>query len=168
MANVRQNTGKRGLQSLCPESLLPIMKIFFSRAVFWLSAAFSSVTYAQQAFPVTTLSIGIHLIKAEVAISDEQRAQGLMFREKMATNEGMVFRFPESRHICMWMKNTLLPLSVAFIDDKGRILNIEDMQPQTLNAHCAKKSARYALEMNQGWFRQKNIRPGIQVTGLPQ
>jgi uncharacterized membrane protein (UPF0127 family) len=57
---------------------------------------------------------------------------------------------------------------VAFIDDKCRIINIEDMQPQTLNAHCAKKPARYALEMNQGWFRRKNIRPGTQVSGLPQ
>ena len=144
------------------------MKIIFYSAAGWMFAVFLSVSHAQQIFPATTLNIGIHLIKAEVAVSDEQRAQGLMFREKMAPNEGMVFRFPETRHICMWMKNTLLPLSVAFIDEKGRIINIEDMQPQTLNAHCAKKPARFALEMNQGWFRQKNIRSGLQVTGLPQ
>lgn len=144
------------------------MKTLFFHAILWITATLCSVAYAQQVFPVTTLSIGIHLIKAEVAVSDEQRAQGLMFREKMGSNEGMVFRFPEPRHICMWMKNTVLPLSVAFIDEKGRIINIEDMQPQTLNAHCAKKLARYALEMNQGWFRQKNIRPGIQINGLPQ
>jgi uncharacterized membrane protein (UPF0127 family) len=144
------------------------MKIIFYSAAGWMFAVFFSVGHAQQIFPTTTLNIGMHLIKAEVAVSDEQRAQGLMFREKMAPNEGMVFRFPETRHICMWMKNTLLPLSVAFIDEKGRIINIEDMQPQTLNAHCAKKPARFALEMNQGWFRQKNIRSGLQVTGLPQ
>jgi uncharacterized membrane protein (UPF0127 family) len=144
------------------------MKIIFSSTAAWIFAAFFSVGHAQQTFPTTMLSIGVHLIKAEVAIGDEQRAQGLMFREKMASNEGMVFRFPETRHICMWMKNTLLPLSVAFIDEKGRIINIEDMQPQTLTAHCAKKSARFALEMNQGWFRQKNIRSGVLVTGLPQ
>ena len=144
------------------------MKINFHTATAWMFAAFFSVSHAQQIFPSTTLNIGIHMIKAEVAVSDEQRAQGLMFREKMAPNEGMVFRFPETRHVCMWMKNTLLPLSVAFIDEKGRIINIEDMQPQTLNAHCAKKPARFALEMNQGWFRQKNIRSGLQVTGLPQ
>lgn len=144
------------------------MKNIFHTATAWMFAAFFSVSHAQQIFPSTTLNIGIHMIKAEVAISDEQRAQGLMFREKMAPNEGMVFRFPETRHVCMWMKNTLLPLSVAFIDEKGRIINIEDMQPQTLNAHCAKKPARFALEMNQGWFRQKNIRSGLQVTGLPQ
>jgi uncharacterized membrane protein (UPF0127 family) len=144
------------------------MKIIFYSAAGWMFAAFFSVSHAQQLFPATTLTIGIHLIKAEVAVSDEQRAQGLMFREKMAPNEGMVFRFPETRHTCMWMKNTLLPLSVAFIDEKGRIINIEDMQPQTLNAHCAKKPARFALEMNQGWFKQKNIRSGLHVTGLPQ
>lgn len=147
---------------------LTIMKIIFSSATAWIFAAFFSVGHAQQVFPSTTLNIGVHLIKAEVAVSDEQRAQGLMFREKMGPNEGMVFRFPETRHICMWMKNTLLPLSVAFIDEKGRIINIEDMQPQTLNAHCAKKPARFALEMNQGWFRQKNMRSGVQITGLPQ
>jgi len=144
------------------------MKIICSITAAWLLTASLSVGHAQQVFPATTLNIGVHLIKAEVAVSDEQRAQGLMFREKMAPNEGMVFRFPETRHICMWMKNTLLPLSVAFIDEKGRIINIEDMQPQTLNAHCAKKPARFALEMNQGWFRQKNIRSGLQVTGLPK
>lgn len=144
------------------------MKSLFYCITVGIMTAVAPPTHAQSVFPVTTLSIGIHLIKAEVAISDEQRAQGLMFREKMASGEGMVFRFPESRHICMWMKNTLLPLSVAFLDEKGRIINIEDMQPQTLNAHCAKKPARYALEMNQGWFRQKNIRPGLRVSGLPQ
>ena len=145
-----------------------MMNIIFPSTAAWIIAAFFSCVQAQQIFPTTTLTIGVHLIKAEVAVSDEQRAQGLMFREKMAPNEGMVFRFPESRPICMWMKNTLLPLSVAFIDDHGRIINIEDMQPQTLNAHCAKKPARFALEMNQGWFRQKNIRPGLQLKGLPQ
>ena len=144
------------------------MKIIFYCVAAWMFAGFLSIVHAQQILPTTTLNIGMHLIKAEVAVSDEQRAQGLMFREKMAPNEGMVFRFPETRPICMWMKNTLLPLSVAFIDEKGRIINIEDMQPQTLNAHCAKKPARFALEMNQGWFRQKNIRSGLQVTGLPQ
>ncbi|MBM3336495.1 MAG: DUF192 domain-containing protein [Betaproteobacteria bacterium] len=144
------------------------MKIVFSSTAAWILSAFFSVSHAQQVFPATTLNIGVHLIRAEVAVSDEQRAQGLMFRDKMAANEGMVFRFPETRHICMWMKNTLLPLSVAFIDENGRIINIEDMQPKTLSAHCAKKPARFALEMNQGWFRQKNIRSGVQVTGLPK
>lgn len=125
-------------------------------------------THAQQKLPVTTLNVGIHLIKAEVAISDAERAQGLMFREKMGQNEGMVFRFNTPNQVCMWMKNTLLPLSVAFIDDAGSITNIEEMEPQTLDAHCASKPARYALEMNKGWFKQKNIKAGSKISGLPK
>jgi len=127
-----------------------------------------SQAQSQQKFPVTTLNLGIHLVQAEVALREEERAQGLMYREKMGVNEGMVFRFPESRLVCMWMKNTPLPLSVAFIDEADTIINIEDMQPQTQDAHCAKKPARYALEMNQGWFKQKNLKPGTKVGGLPK
>lgn len=125
-------------------------------------------THAQQKLPTTTLNIGIHLIQAEVAISDAERAQGLMFREKMGPNEGMVFRFNTLNQVCMWMKNTLLPLSVAFIDEAGSITNIEEMEPQTLDAHCASKPARYALEMNQGWFKKKNIKAGSKISGLPK
>lgn len=121
-----------------------------------------------QDFPLTSLTIGVHLIRAEVATTDEQRARGLMFRQQLGTNDGMVFRFPETRQVCMWMKNTLLPLSVAFIGDDGRIINIEDMKPQTEDAHCSRKPARYALEMAQGWFRQRNIKPGAALSGLPK
>ena len=123
---------------------------------------------AQQRLPVTTLNIGIHLIQAEVAIRDDERAQGLMFRKNMGINEGMVFRFGSPNKVCMWMKNTLIPLSVAFIDEQGSIINIEDMQPETLEAHCSEKPARYALEMNQGWFKKKSIKAGSSVTGLPK
>lgn len=130
----------------------------------------SSSAFAQQApkFPVVSLTAGIHVIKAEVAARDEERQQGLMFREKMAANEGMVFVFEAPAGVCMWMKNTLLPLSVAFIDENGKIINIEDMKPQTTESHCAKKLVRYALEMNQGWFKQKNIKPGSAIEGLPR
>jgi uncharacterized membrane protein (UPF0127 family) len=134
-----------------------------SAALFLLAAGAS----AQQAsFGSTKLSAGMHLIKAEVAANDPQRQQGLMFREKMDSNSGMVFVFDQSNTQCMWMKNTLLPLSVAFIDDDGKIVNIEDMQPQTLDSHCSKKPVRYALEMNLGWFKQKNIKPGTTIEGL--
>ncbi|CAN5418050.1 hypothetical protein BH11PSE11_BH11PSE11_01050 [soil metagenome] len=109
----------------------------------------------------------MHVIKAEVAATEPERQQGLMMREKMSTNEGMVFVFDSPTQICMWMKNTLLPLSVAFIDDAGKIVNIEDMKPQSLDNHCGKKQVRYALEMNQGWFKQKNIKPGSVIEGLP-
>ena len=113
------------------------------------------------------LSIGVYAIKAEVAITPAEREQGLMRREKMALNEGMVFVFDASGQVCMWMKDTLLPLSVAFIDEKGVIINIEDMKAQTLDSHCGKKPALYALEMNLGWFKQRNIKPGSMVSGLP-
>jgi uncharacterized membrane protein (UPF0127 family) len=124
--------------------------------------------FAQQAakFPVSQLTAGIYVIKAEVASTETQRALGLMFREIMAPNEGMAFIFDEPAQVCMWMKNTLIPLSVAFLDDNGNIVNIEDMKAQTLESHCAKKPVRYALEMNLGWFKQKNIKPGTTISGL--
>ncbi|WP_025917117.1 DUF192 domain-containing protein [Herminiimonas sp. CN] len=119
-----------------------------------------------QKFRSTTLTAGMYVIKAEVAANEAERQQGLMFREKMANNEGMIFDFEAPAGVCMWMKNTLIPLSVAFIDSNGKIVNIEDMQPQTTNSHCAKKAVRFALEMNQGWFKQKNIKPGSVIDGL--
>jgi uncharacterized membrane protein (UPF0127 family) len=118
-------------------------------------------------FPVVSLTIGIHVIKAEVAANEAQREQGLMFREKMGQNEGMVFLLDAPSSVCMWMKNTSLPLSVAFIDANGKIINIDDMKPQTTDSHCSKGAAKYALEMNRGWFKQKNIKPGSVIDGLP-
>ena len=105
-----------------------------------LCALLLSSNLHAQTFPVTSLSIGVHLVRAEVASSDEERARGLMFRQRLGQNEGMVFRFPNPKQVCMWMKNTPLPLSVAFLDEDGKIINIEDMQPQTENAHCAKRA----------------------------
>ncbi|WP_442785014.1 DUF192 domain-containing protein [Actimicrobium sp. GrIS 1.19] len=132
-----------------------------------LMSPFSQAQQAAQ-FKVTSLSAGIHLIKAEVAATEAEREQGLMFREKMGPNEGMIFLFGAPAGVCMWMKNTLLPLSVAFLDDNGKIVNIEDMKPQTTDSHCALKPIRYALEMNLGWFKQKNIKPGMVIDGLPR
>jgi uncharacterized membrane protein (UPF0127 family) len=121
-------------------------------------------------FGSTQLAAGMHLIKAEVAADEAAREQGLMFRETMANNAGMVFVFDQPGSQCMWMKNTLLPLSVAFIDAEGKIVNIEDMQPQTLDSHCSLKAVpvKYALEMNLGWFKQKNVKPGTVIGGLPR
>ena len=124
--------------------------------------------HAEERFPVVSLTAGMHVIQAEVAASEAQRQQGLMFREKLGPNSGMVFLFGEPAQVCMWMKNTLLPLSVAFIDARGKIMNIEEMEAQTLTSHCAKGPATYALEMNKGWFAQKNIKPGTTIAGLPK
>lgn len=118
-------------------------------------------------FPIVRLQMGLHLINAEVASTTSQREQGLMYRKKMAANDGMLFDFGAPAGVCMWMKNTYIPLSVAFIDQDGVIVNIEDMQPMTTLSHCAKKPVRYALEMNQGWFKQKNAGPGSKITKLP-
>jgi uncharacterized membrane protein (UPF0127 family) len=129
-------------------------------------AAFLTAASASAQVPTVELSAGMHLIRAEVAATEGARAQGLMHRESLATNAGMVFVFEESALHCMWMKNTLVPLSVAFIDERGAIINIADMQPRSEQSHCAAKPARYALEMNKGWFAQRGIRPGAKLRGL--
>ncbi|WP_050475698.1 DUF192 domain-containing protein [Herbaspirillum rhizosphaerae] len=143
-----------------------------SLALLTALAAFATAlpSYSQQLqkFPTTTLNAGLYLIKAEVASTEAQREQGLMFRDKMGANEGMVFVFGQPAGVCMWMKNTLIPLSVAFMDETGKIINIEEMKEQTLDSHCATKAATYALEMNKGWFKQKNIKPGTVIEGLPR
>lgn len=123
---------------------------------------------AQEKFPTVQLNAGMYVIQAEVAATEAQRELGLMKRKTMAPNAGMVFLFERPAQVCMWMKNTLLPLSVAFMDDAGKIINIEDMQPETTNSHCTAAPATYALEMNQGWFKQKNIKPGSVIGGLPK
>ena len=121
----------------------------------------------QQGLPVLQLNAGMHLIRAELAADYGSRMRGLMFRESMPVNAGMLFMFDEPGPQCMWMKNTLLPLSVAFMDDSGTITNIEDMKPQTEDSHCARKPARYALEMNKGWFSARGIKPGSRIGGIP-
>lgn len=132
-------------------------------------ALLSCASMAQAQTRSLQLSAGMHLIQAEVAATEAQREQGLMYREKMAANAGMVFVFDNPSTQCMWMKNTPLPLSVAFIDASGKIINIEDMQPHTLDSHCSTKTVpvRYALEMHLGWFKQKNIKPGMSIGNLP-
>ncbi len=118
--------------------------------------------------PRVDLTAGFYRIQAEVAATQESRMTGLMQRRSMPANQGMLFVFTQPQRHCMWMKNTLLPLSVAFLDEEGRILNIEDMQPQTEDNHCAAKAARYALEMNLGWFAGKGIKPGTRIGGIEQ
>lgn len=119
-----------------------------------------------QALPRMELQAGFHRIEAEVAHTPPSRAQGLMHRREMAVQHGMLFVFTENAQHCMWMKNTHLPLAVAFIDTAGRILNIEEMQPQSEQNHCAAQPARYALEMNAGWFAQRGLKRGDTIGGI--
>ena len=130
-----------------------------------ITAMLAGVAAAAQ-LPILKLSAGIHLITAEVANTHETRALGLMYRKSLGANEGMLFVFPDVSVHCMWMKNTYIPLSVAFLDAQGTIVSIHDMQPQTETSHCAARPARFALEMNQGWFAQKGIKPGARLGGL--
>ncbi|MDR0440739.1 MAG: DUF192 domain-containing protein [Candidatus Accumulibacter sp.] len=116
--------------------------------------------------PLIELNASFHRIEAEVAADQATRTQGLMRRKRMEPHQGMLFVFPQTAHHCMWMRDTFLPLSVAFLDDEGTILNIEDMQPQTEDNHCARAPARFALEMNLGYFGERGIGPGQRIGGL--
>src|SRR5688572_23489080 len=115
-------------------------------------AAAQQAAWADAAFKTARIKVGAHPLKVEVAASDPQRAQGLMHRRKLGEDDGMLFVFDAPGYHAMWMKNTLIPLSVAFVDAEGRILNILDMEPQTLDSHMAAGPARYAIETNKGWF----------------
>ncbi len=136
---------------------------FFAAGLAALSFV-SGAAFAQM--PRIELTAGFYRIDAEVAADQANRMQGLMMRKSMDANHGMLFVFPVAERHCMWMRNTYLPLSVAFLDERGRILNIEDMKPHTETNHCAAAPARFALEMNQGWFAGKGIKPGQRIGGL--
>ncbi|WP_255592933.1 DUF192 domain-containing protein [Bordetella sp. BOR01] len=121
----------------------------------------------QRGLPITELSAGIHIIRAEVASTDDTRRVGLMHRQSLPDNQGMLFVFETPDLQCFWMRNTPLPLSIAFIADDGTIVNIADMAPQTDDAHCSARPVRYALEMAQGWFASHGIQAGNRIGGLP-
>jgi len=134
-----------------------------------VSAALAS--HAQESpqmnLPRVALSVGMYQIDAQVAQTSAEHQTGLMHRTEMPQHEGMLFVFPQPRQQCFWMKNTLLPLTAAFVADDGTIVNLADMKPQTTDAHCSTKPVRYVLEMNQGWFAKKNIKAGSRLTGSP-
>lgn len=134
-------------------------------AVFILCFAATAV---RAELPEVTLTIGGRKIIAEVAANDGVRMQGLMYRRMLPENRGMLFVFREVAQHSMWMMNTYVPLSVAFIDENGIIVNIADMEPQTRDTHAAARPVRYALEANRGWFKKRGIKAGAKVEGLAQ
>jgi uncharacterized membrane protein (UPF0127 family) len=146
---------------------MPSTPRFLLAALLLAASTFASAQDGPQKLPSITLNAGMHLIQAEVAQTPEQRSTGLMFRSAMGTNEGMLFAFEEPGQQCFWMKNTLLPLSVAFVADDGSVVNIENMKPQTLDSHCSTKPVRFVLEMNDGWFAKRGIKPGFKLSGKP-
>ncbi|MFT3804831.1 MAG: DUF192 domain-containing protein [Burkholderiaceae bacterium] len=117
----------------------------------------------QPPLPTTQIQAGMHLIRAEVADSPDTRAKGLMFRPGLGPNEGMLFVFEGAATHCFWMKNTRIPLSIAFIDDSGQIANLADMQPFDETSHCAARPVRFALEMEQGWFARRGVKAGMRL-----
>lgn len=122
--------------------------------------------HAQQTLPEIVLEIRGYKLTAEVAANDQARATGLMHRRMMPESRGMLFVFPDAAPQSFWMMNTYIPLSIAFLDDNGTIINIADMKPLTTDPHPSAKPAKYALETNQGWFARRGIRPGAKVEGL--
>ena len=141
--------------------------MFFRILLLATSLVMPLPAWAQQPqLPLLELFAGMHRVEAEVAATPDSRMSGLMQRATMAPQRGMLFVFPDIAKHCMWMRNTLLPLSVAFLAEKGRILNIEDMQPQTEDNHCAAGPARYALEMNLGWYKSRGLGAGFAMAGI--
>ncbi len=153
-------------------SVLPCSRLSFGAFVAVLAPMFAMAMLAGQAQARPngdwiSLKIGAFEVQAEVAATADKRSRGLMFRESLPDNHGMLFVFEGPSKICMWMKNTPLPLTVAFIDAAGTILNLEDMRPHTEQPHCAAAEATYALEMERGWFSDRGLAAGRQVRGLP-
>jgi uncharacterized membrane protein (UPF0127 family) len=128
--------------------------------------ATSLVAAQGQQLPRVELTAGFHRIEAEVAANQGDRSQGLMNRRVLAPNQGMIFAFPQTATHCFWMKNTPLPLAIAFLDEKGLIISIDEMAPETEDNHCPARPARFALEMNAGWFKAKGLKPGAVIGGV--
>ncbi len=127
----------------------------------------ASAQDAPQKLPSIALNAGMHIIQAELAQTPDQRSIGLMFRKTMGINDGMLFAFEQPATQCFWMKNTLLPLDIAFVSADGTVVNIDAMKPQTLESHCSTKPVPFVLEMNQGWFAKRGIKAGSKLKGAP-
>ena len=132
-----------------------------------ISLAFFTLPASATKLPTVPLQIGLYIVQAEIAADNESRSRGLMYRTEMENNQGMLFIFERLGVQCFWMKNTLLPLTAAFLNDQGKIVNMSDMSPQTETPHCSKEPVRYVLEMNQGWFAARGIKEGAVVKGIP-
>jgi uncharacterized membrane protein (UPF0127 family) len=148
-----------------PPTLRVLISLFLALVLSAIAAAQSGGP--QPPLPTSKLTAGMHVITAELATRPQQRTIGMMFRERVAPNHGMLFVFESKGQQCFWMRNTPLPLSIAFIEDDGTILQITDMAPQSDALHCSQRPVRFALEMEQGWFARKGAQVGSKLGGLP-
>jgi len=152
---------------------LPSLARCLGSAAAMLTALASATVSAQsgqdqpQRLQSIALGAGMHNIRAELAITPEQRQKGLMFRRDLASHEGMLFIFEQAQPQCFWMRNTPTPLTIAFVADDGSIVNLADMKPFDEASHCSEQPVRYVLEMNQGWFAKRAIKAGFKLTGPP-
>ncbi len=143
------------------------LKLLLAVALFAATAFSGAQEAPQMDLPRIKLGAGMYQIEAQVARTSDQRTIGLMYRKEMPQYEGMFFVFEQPSGLCFWMKNTLIPLTAAFIADDGSIVNLVDMKPQTTDSHCALRPVRYVLEMNQGWFAKRGLKAGTKLTGAP-
>lgn len=146
-----------------------IKPLFFATALafYFFSGGAGAQTGPQPRLKTVALTAGMHVIQAELALTPEQQQIGMMFRREMGANEAMLFVEETPGVRCFWMRNTLIPLSIAFIADDGTVVNIADMKPQSDESHCSTKPVRYALEMNVGWFAKRGIKRGSRIRGGP-
>ena len=140
-------------------------RLFLTLLIALGTAAVNAQDTPQTTLPRIKLQAGMYQMDVQVAQTPEQRSIGLMFRAEMPTHEGMLFVFEQPSTQCFWMKNTLLPLTAAFVADDGTIVNLADMKPQTTDSHCSTKPVRFVLEMNQGWFAKKGLKAGSRLAG---
>ncbi|WP_374521487.1 DUF192 domain-containing protein [Hydrogenophaga sp.] len=140
-----------------------LLALFLTSATALLAPGAWAQEGPQTGLPRVEMTAGMHRIQAQVASTPQQRAIGLMHRREMPTNEGMLFVFEQPGTQCFWMKNTLLPLTAAFVADDGTVVNLADMKPQSLDSHCSAKPVRYVLEMHQGWFAKRGIQAGQRL-----
>ena len=140
-----------------------LLALFLTSATALLASGAWAQEGPQTGLPRVEMTAGMHRIQAQVASTPQQRTIGLMHRREMPTNEGMLFVFEQPGTQCFWMKNTLLPLTAAFVADDGTVVNLADMKPQSLDSHCSAKPVRYVLEMHQGWFAKRGIQAGQRL-----
>jgi uncharacterized protein len=145
---------------------LKLAALFFSAYLVCAAPALSQ-DGPQPKLKTIELTAGMHVIHTELAVTANEQMTGMMYRRGMGANEGMLFVYPDSGVRCFWMRNTLVPLTIAFLSGDGTVINFADMKPLDESSHCSDKPAQYALEVPQGWFAKRGFKPGLKLRGAP-